>query len=133
MSNKSITQGWLALGQRITVSPDADLLIGHSLRSCAAQARLTVLNCANPTLSSRFCRFVGTMMGLPVTTLLLWWHWPEAHGFVLQPASCTIVGVTMICDLIYPFVLAQVQATEEMLPDGTIIAPWDARASKKHS
>ncbi|KAG9256597.1 uncharacterized protein F5Z01DRAFT_671855 [Emericellopsis atlantica] len=80
-----------------------------------------------------FCRFVGTMMGLPVTTLLLWWYWPEAHGFVLQPASCTIVGVTMICDLIYPFVLAQVQATEEVLPDGTVIAPWDARASKKHS
>jgi hypothetical protein len=70
----------------------------------------------------RFCRFVGTLLGLPGTCVLLWWFWPEAHGFVFDPWSIVIVGTSLICDLAYPILLAHVKATERCLPDGSIVA-----------
>lgn len=61
-------------------------------------------------------------MGLPVTCVLLWWHWPEAHGFVFHPVGLIIMGTSLICDLSYPFLLAHVKKTERVLPDGTVVA-----------
>ncbi|EXV04588.1 hypothetical protein X797_002269 [Metarhizium robertsii] len=69
-----------------------------------------------------FTRFLGTQLGLPGTCVLLWWFWPEAHGFVFHPISVIIVGTSLLCDLAYPFLLAHVRATERVLPDGTIVA-----------
>ncbi|OAQ92130.1 PaxB protein [Purpureocillium lilacinum] len=68
------------------------------------------------------CRFAGTQLGLPGTCFLLWWYWPEAHGFVWHPLSIIIVGTSMACDVAYPFVLAHVRKTERVLPDGTVVA-----------
>lgn len=70
----------------------------------------------------RFCRFLGTLMGLPVTNGLLWWYWPEAHGYVFNPVGIIIIGTSLICDLAYPFLLAHVRSTERTLADGTIVA-----------
>lgn len=75
-----------------------------------------------PWPSDRFTRFLGTQLGLPGTCVLLWWFWPEAHGFVFHPISVIIVGTSLLCDLAYPFLLAHVRATERVLPDGTIVA-----------
>lgn len=61
-------------------------------------------------------------MGLPVTSILLWWYWPEAHGYVLHPLSIIIIGTGSICDLAYPFVLAHVKSTEKVLADGSIVS-----------
>ncbi|KAH8706354.1 hypothetical protein BGZ61DRAFT_219710 [Ilyonectria robusta] len=78
-----------------------------------------------------FCRFVGTLMGLPVTTVLLWWYWPEAHGFVLHPLGVFIIGTATCCDIAYPFVLAHVRSTERILPDGTVVAGEENANDKK--
>ncbi|PHH88826.1 hypothetical protein CDD83_6995 [Cordyceps sp. RAO-2017] len=67
------------------------------------------------------CRFIGTQLGLPGSCLLLWWYWPEAHGFVFQPLSIIIMGTSIICDVAYPFLLAHVRSTERILRDGTIV------------
>ncbi|KAK5989218.1 Terpene cyclase ascF [Cladobotryum mycophilum] len=69
-----------------------------------------------------FCRFFGTAMGLPVTNILMWYYWPEAHQYVFEPMSLIIVGTSLVCDLVYPFVLAYVRSTERILPDRTVIA-----------
>ncbi|KAF4973254.1 hypothetical protein FSARC_409 [Fusarium sarcochroum] len=69
-----------------------------------------------------FCRFVGTVMGLPITCVLLWWYWPEAHGFVLHPLGLFLIGTSILCDLAYPFLLAYVRTTERILPDGSLVA-----------
>lgn len=61
-------------------------------------------------------------MGLPVTCTLLWWYWPEAHGFVGHPLGIFLVGSAIFCDLVYPFVLGHVRATERILPDGTVVS-----------
>ena len=65
-------------------------------------------------------------MGLPVTCALLWWYWPEPHGFIFHPLSIIIIGTTLICDLAYPFLLAHVRATERVLGDGAIISGEEA-------
>lgn len=84
---------------------------------------------------TRACRFIGTAMGLPVTCTLLWWYWPEAHGFVFHPVSIIIMGTTFVCDLAYPFLLAHVRKTEVVFPNGMIVAGdaagTDAAAEKK--
>lgn len=82
--------------------------------------------------ASRFCRFVGSQMGLPLACGLLWWYWPEAHGFILHPVSGIIIGTSLLCDIAYPFALAYVRGTERILPDGTIVAgSFEAHAKEK--
>lgn len=76
---------------------------------------------------TRFSRFLGTLMGLPVTCMLLWWYWPEAHGFVFHPLSIIILGSTFACDMAYPILLAYVRKTEVVLPNGMIVSGDDIR------
>jgi hypothetical protein len=52
-------------------------------------------------------------MGLPGSSLLLWWYWPEAHGYVWQPLSVIFIGTGIACDVAYPFVLAHVRRVEQ--------------------
>ncbi|TQV95185.1 PaxB protein [Cordyceps javanica] len=79
-----------------------------------------------------FCRFAGTVMGLPVTCGLLWWYWPEPHGFIFHPLSYIIMVPTFACDIAYPFILAHVRRTEEVLPNGMVVAGGgDPTGSKK--
>ncbi|KAF4333675.1 hypothetical protein FBEOM_12507 [Fusarium beomiforme] len=68
-----------------------------------------------------FCRFVGTVMGLPVSCVLMWWFWPEAHGFVFHPLGLFFIGTSVLCDLAYPFILAYVRTTEKVLSDGSLV------------
>lgn len=90
-------------------------------RACPRLSELPLTDGA----SRRFCRFLGTQLGLPGTCILLWWHWPEAHGFVFHPLSVIIVGTSTACDLAYPFLLAYVRSTERVLPDGTVVVGDD--------
>ncbi|EWY84672.1 hypothetical protein FOYG_12093 [Fusarium oxysporum NRRL 32931] len=79
-----------------------------------------------------FCRFVGTVMGLPVSCGLMWWYWPEAHGFVFHPLGVFITGTSVICDLAYPFLLAYVRTREKVLPDGSLVdGRLEAKTEKK--
>ena len=82
---------------------------------------------------NRFCRFLGTQVGLIDCNLLLWWYWPEAHGYVWDALSIIILASVTICDLAYPFVLAYVRTTERTLPGGTIVAGPEVDADKKRA
>ncbi|KAF5622626.1 uncharacterized protein FTJAE_10888 [Fusarium tjaetaba] len=87
---------------------------------------------AIPTTGYQFCRFVGTVMGLPVSCGLMWWYWPEAHGFVFHPLGVFITGTSVICDLAYPFLLAYVRTREKVLPDGSLVdGRLEAETEKK--
>lgn len=68
-------------------------------------------------------------MGLPVTCGLLWWYWPEAHGFVWHPLGVFFIGTAVCCDVAYPFVLGHVQSTERVLADGSVAAADDEQAA----
>lgn len=79
----------------------------------------------------RACRFVGSLIGLPIATTFLWWHWPEANGFVTDPFAIIMMVGTVICDVLYPFAIATVRKTEVILDDGTIVAGWSPEAQAK--
>ncbi|KAI5920885.1 hypothetical protein F4810DRAFT_394656 [Camillea tinctor] len=66
------------------------------------------------------CRFIGSIVGLGFTNIVLWWHWPEAHGYVTTPVSIFILGFSFLCDALYGFVLWQVRKTERLLPNGRL-------------
>jgi hypothetical protein len=71
-------------------------------------------------------------MGLPVSCFLLWWYWPEAHGFVFHPLGAFFTGTSVICDLAYPFLLAYVRTRERVLPDGSLVdGRLEAETEKK--
>ncbi|KAM3552705.1 hypothetical protein ARSEF4850_007261 [Beauveria asiatica] len=69
-----------------------------------------------------FCRFSGSVMGLPVTCCLLWWYWPEPHGFIFHPLSYIMTAPWLACDVAYPFLLAHVRKAEKVLPNGMVVA-----------
>lgn len=97
------------------------------VRGNVRERRLTL----NSSFRNRFCRFVGTQIGLPISTIILWWHWPEAHGFVLHPLSIILIGTGLVCDIAYPFLLAHVRTTERVLPDGMIISGYEATSAEE--
>ncbi|KAK3496250.1 hypothetical protein B0T13DRAFT_400707 [Neurospora crassa] len=66
------------------------------------------------------CRALGTLIGLVFANVFLWWFWPEAHGFVFSPFAVFLWGTSLVCDIMYPFVLWQVRRSEVLLPDGTL-------------
>ncbi|KAH7025033.1 uncharacterized protein B0I36DRAFT_251341 [Microdochium trichocladiopsis] len=69
-----------------------------------------------------FVRFVGSLFGMQLAPGLLWWYWPEAHGFWLSPLAIFMSGFSILCDLAYLFVLRSVRKTEVKLPDGRLVA-----------
>ena len=64
---------------------------------------------------------MGSLFGLPITTGLLWYYWPEAHGFFLNPFGLFLIGASLACDAVYPFVLSRVRRSERELADGRLI------------
>lgn len=49
---------------------------------------------------------------------LLWWYWPAAHGYFVNPFAIFLCGLALGCDIIYPVVLYKVRGQEIVLPDG---------------
>jgi hypothetical protein len=60
-------------------------------------------------------------MGWVLCNVLMWWYWPEAHGFVVSPWGVAMWGTALGCDLVYPFLLRQVRKTEVVLADGRVV------------
>lgn len=80
-------------------------------------ARLTVkTNCI------RFCRMLGTTVGLGGSSTVLWYWWPEAHGYLINPFGIFMLGTAVLTDLIYPYFLWSVRQTEVILPSGRIVS-----------
>jgi len=70
---------------------------------------------------SRLCRSMGTLTGLVLCNVVMWWYWPEAHGFIVSPLGIVLWGVPLACDMAYPFLLWRVRRTEVVLPSGRVV------------
>lgn len=88
-------------------------------------ALLSLINRWLIFFDSRFCRAVGSLCGIVLCNAVMWWYWPEAHGFVVSPLGVALWGTAVVCDLVYPFVLWRVRKTEMVAPDGRIIRTTD--------
>ncbi|KAK3317175.1 hypothetical protein B0T19DRAFT_286852 [Cercophora scortea] len=66
------------------------------------------------------CRVIGSMCGMLLGNLLMWWYWPEANSFIVNPFAVFLLGTALACDLIYPFLLWQIRRTEVVGPDGRL-------------
>lgn len=83
----------------------------------------------------RFCRALGTAFGLGASSAVLWYWWPEAHGYFTNPLAMFLLGTAVVTDLAYPFCLMSVRKTEVILPDGRIVGReqgGDCESSKKN-
>ncbi|KAK3376482.1 hypothetical protein B0T24DRAFT_550162 [Lasiosphaeria ovina] len=78
-----------------------------------------------------FCRAMGTLFGLVLCNVLMWWYWPEAHGFIVSPFAVFLWATAIACDVAYPLVLWQVRRLEQVLPDGRVIAGGSLASSPK--
>ncbi|KAK3386064.1 hypothetical protein B0H63DRAFT_394371 [Podospora didyma] len=67
------------------------------------------------------CRSVGSFVGLVGCNLLMYWYWPEAHGFIVNPFAVFLWGTATVCDIAYPFLLWQVRRSERVLSDGSLV------------
>jgi hypothetical protein len=64
---------------------------------------------------------------------LMWWYWPEAHGFFVNPVAVWLMSLCMLSDIVYPFVLARVRRTERVMPDGSIVCGSSAAGVERQS
>lgn len=85
-------------------------------------ARLQEMTGSLTKISNRLCRTIGTISGMVVCNAILWYYWPEAHGYFVNPLGMFINGTALLCDLIYPLALWQVKKTEVALPDGRFVS-----------
>ncbi|KAH8174904.1 PaxB protein [Sarocladium implicatum] len=76
-------------------------------------------------------RAIGSLLGLPVACVFLWWYWPEANGFVTDPFAIIMLLAIAACDILCPFVIAAVRKTEVVLADGSVVARWSPEAQAK--
>jgi hypothetical protein len=67
-----------------------------------------------------------------VTNGLLWWYWPEAHGFWVTPLSIFICGLSFFCDAVFGLALWEVRRTERALPAGRLVPRKDDTPVKMH-
>jgi hypothetical protein len=51
----------------------------------------------------------------------MWWYWPEAHEFIVSPLGVALWGISLACDVAYPFLLQRVRRTEAVLPNGQVV------------
>ncbi|KLU92831.1 hypothetical protein MAPG_11793 [Magnaporthiopsis poae ATCC 64411] len=77
-----------------------------------------------------FVRALGSFTGLVVLYAVMWWHWPEAHSFFINPFAVFLSALFVIPDMIYPFVLHHVRKTEVQLPDGRLVSAYQAALEK---
>ncbi|KAK1623336.1 integral membrane protein [Colletotrichum phormii] len=76
-----------------------------------------------------FCRALGTLTGWIGSTGLLWWYWPEPHGFFVNPMGIFLMTTCLACDIAYPFILAVVRRSEQVLSDGRLVSGISVKQS----
>ncbi|KAM7210498.1 hypothetical protein V8F06_014124 [Rhypophila decipiens] len=67
-----------------------------------------------------FSRFMGTVFGLVLDNLLMWWYWPDGYIWLVHPFAVFLWGTSIACDMVYPFILYQIRRSEIQLPDGSL-------------
>lgn len=61
----------------------------------------------------------------------MWYHWREAYEYFMNPFAVVLWVTALICDLIYPFVFAQIRKSERILLDGRKVAGDSVNSGKK--
>jgi hypothetical protein len=64
------------------------------------------------------CRFFGSLIGINWNFLWLWWAWPEAHGYFVNPFAICMLLTWVAADVAYLLVLIEIKKTEVVLDDG---------------
>jgi len=94
-------------------------LVAQIVLSCASLAQILVRgNSGGTSYTIWSCRFVGSLFGLNGNYLWLWWAWPEAHEYFVNPFAICLLITWVVADLAYLFVLVEVKKTEVVLEDG---------------
>ncbi|EHA46936.1 hypothetical protein MGG_08671 [Pyricularia oryzae 70-15] len=78
-----------------------------------------------------FVRSLGSFVGLVALPGMMWWYWPEAHGYFLNPLATFMQALFLLPDIVYPFVLYQIRKTEVVLPDGRLVSAEHAVIEKR--
>ncbi|QBZ64195.1 hypothetical protein PoMZ_05889, partial [Pyricularia oryzae] len=78
-----------------------------------------------------FVRSLGSFVGLVALPGMMWWYWPEAHGYFLNPLATFMQALFLLPDIVYPFVLYQIRKTEVELPDGRLVSAEHAVIEKR--
>jgi len=63
---------------------------------------------------------MGTVFGLVLNNLLMWWYWPDGYIWIIHPFAIFLWGTSLACDTVYPFLLWQVRRSEIRLPGGSL-------------
>ncbi|KAH6640069.1 hypothetical protein BKA67DRAFT_528325 [Truncatella angustata] len=80
-----------------------------------------------------FCRFFGSLSGMGFCNGVLWWYWPEAHGYWVSPLGIFICGCSLAADTVYPFLLHSVRKHEVQLPDGRLVRGDERKQAERKS
>ncbi|KAI6555474.1 hypothetical protein MCOR09_009992 [Pyricularia oryzae] len=78
-----------------------------------------------------FVRSLGSFVGLVALPGMMWWYWPEAHGYFLNPLATFMQALFLLPDIVYPFVLYQIRKTEVELQDGRLVSAEHAVIEKR--
>lgn len=65
---------------------------------------------------------LGTAVGLGGSSAILWYWWPEAHGYFTNPFAIFLLGTANLADIIYPVCLWKVRQTEVILEGGRVVS-----------
>jgi hypothetical protein len=84
-------------------------------------------------MCDRATRTAGSVIGFYAIYGWNWYFWREAHEYFMSPFGMFLWVTSLICDLVYPFVLWKVQKTEVVLVDGRKVAAHsvEARGARK--
>lgn len=72
---------------------------------------------------------MGTLFGLVLDNLLMWWYWPDGYSWMVHPFGVFLWGTSIACDIVYPFILHHVRQSEVQLPDGSLMRGDSSRPS----
>ncbi|OCL12776.1 hypothetical protein AOQ84DRAFT_333731 [Glonium stellatum] len=76
-------------------------------------------------------RTLGSLLGFVVNYAWCWYYWREAHEYFMSPFSVFLIGVGLMADLLYPFVLLRIRKTETVSSDGRRIRGDDLVEAKR--
>ena len=105
--------------------------VAQVVLSCASLAQILVRDSSRGTSYTIWsCRFVGSLVGLNCNYLWLWWAWPEAHEYFVNPVAVCLLVTWVVADVAYFFVLVDVKKKEMITRDGKKVESGVALAAK---
>jgi hypothetical protein len=94
-------------------------LVAQVVLSCASLAQILVRgNSGGTSYTIWACRFFGSLSGINLNYLWLWWAWSEAHEYFMNPFATCMLVTWIAADVVYLFVLVEVKKTEVISADG---------------